>query len=198
MKALLLDLGRVIIQLDTQLCFASWARDAKVPVEQIVSRHRIDSQYEDYECGLISGSAFFAGLREQLGIDLTDEQFEWGWNAMFLDPVPGMPELIQSISAKIPVYVFSNTNLEHYRYWYQRYQDILAPASAIYCSHEIGLRKPSPQAFEAVARRIGERPEHILFFDDLSENVEGAKLAGMQAEVFTSALSLGQSSYFRQ
>ena len=49
-------------------------------------------------------------------------------------------------------------------------------------SCELGLAKPDPAFFREAARRIGARPESILFVDDSARNVEGAREAGLAAE----------------
>jgi FMN phosphatase YigB (HAD superfamily) len=41
-----------------------------------------------------------------------------------------------------------------------------------------------------VAARAGLPPETLLFFDDLPANVEGARRAGWQSEVFTGETAL--------
>ncbi|MGW1124408.1 HAD family hydrolase [Streptomyces sp. NPDC002526] len=51
-------------------------------------------------------------------------------------------------------------------------------------SHEIGVEKPDPRAFEAVCAALEVRPESCLFIDDLAVNVEAAQAVGMQAHLF--------------
>ncbi|MFI9272208.1 HAD-IA family hydrolase [Kitasatospora sp. NPDC052896] len=51
-------------------------------------------------------------------------------------------------------------------------------------SHEIGIEKPAPGAFEAACASLGARPESCLFIDDVAVNVEAAKAVGMQAHLF--------------
>lgn len=51
-------------------------------------------------------------------------------------------------------------------------------------SHEIGIEKPDPRAFEAVCASLEVRPESCLFIDDFPVNVEAAQAAGMQAHLF--------------
>ena len=41
-----------------------------------------------------------------------------------------------------------------------------------------------------VAAQAGVDPAGCIFFDDLADNVEGARRAGFQAEVFTSQAAL--------
>jgi putative hydrolase of the HAD superfamily len=49
-------------------------------------------------------------------------------------------------------------------------------------SCELGVVKPDPAFFREAARRIGARPEAILFVDDSARNVDGARAAGLVAE----------------
>lgn len=43
-----------------------------------------------------------------------------------------------------------------------------------------GLRKPEPEVYLAIARRLDVRPEQCLYFDDENANVAGAVMVGMQ------------------
>ncbi|MFD5764469.1 HAD-IA family hydrolase [Streptomyces sp. NPDC127049] len=51
-------------------------------------------------------------------------------------------------------------------------------------SHEIGIEKPDPRAFEAACDSLDVRPESCLFIDDAAANIEAARAAGMQAHLF--------------
>jgi epoxide hydrolase-like predicted phosphatase len=46
---------------------------------------------------------------------------------------------------------------------------------------EEGLRKPAPEIYLRCAERLGVAPARIVFVDDLTVNVEGARAVGMQA-----------------
>ena len=46
---------------------------------------------------------------------------------------------------------------------------------------EEGLRKPEPDIYLRCAERLGIAPSRIVFIDDLTVNVEGARAVGMQA-----------------
>jgi HAD superfamily hydrolase (TIGR01509 family) len=88
---------------------------------------------------------------------------------------------MHALAARMPQYLFSNTNAMHHERWSQRYAGELAPLRAHFVSHRMGLRKPDPAAFAHVAREIVVPPAQILFFDDTAANVEGARAAGLQA-----------------
>jgi|SRR6218665_1189761 len=45
----------------------------------------------------------------------------------------------------------------------------------------LGTAKPAPEAYQAMARALGQREEDCLFVDDRPECVEGARRVGMRA-----------------
>jgi HAD superfamily hydrolase (TIGR01509 family) len=50
---------------------------------------------------------------------------------------------------------------------------------AVILSSEVGMIKPHADIYELTARRLDLTPEECIMVDDLLENVEGAKAAGM-------------------
>ncbi len=57
--------------------------------------------------------------------------------------------------------------------------------TAVVDSSEVGLRKPDPRIYTLTAERMGHRPDELLYFDDMADNVAGACAAGLVAAVFT-------------
>ena len=55
----------------------------------------------------------------------------------------------------------------------------------LYVSAELQRAKPDPEIFRAIVARLGVEPQDTIFVDDLIENVEGAKRAGLYAIQFT-------------
>lgn len=180
-EALLFDLGGVVFQIEFGNAFAHWAGHAGVSIQTIKSRYRADIWYERHERGEITGAEYFDALRETLDIAISDEQFAAGWNAIFEQEVAGVFELFQSLSARIPIYAFSNSNAMHREFWEKRYERTLGLLRDVFVSCDLGLRKPEAVAYRHVAARIGADPRRILFFDDTHENIDGARKIGMSA-----------------
>jgi glucose-1-phosphatase len=86
----------------------------------------------------------------------------------------------------LPLYAFSNTNRAHVAHFSETYADVLRNFREIFLSSSIGLRKPEPAAYDHVVQAIGVPPERIVFFDDLAENIEGARARGLLAVHVTS------------
>jgi HAD superfamily hydrolase (TIGR01509 family) len=51
-------------------------------------------------------------------------------------------------------------------------------------SGDIGTRKPSPEAYDALSQALGMRPAEIVFVDDRMPNVRAARAAGLRAALF--------------
>ena len=180
-EALLFDLGGVVYDIDFESAFSSWANDAGVAVESIRSRFRMDACYEQHERGEIEAAEYFGALRQSLGIALSDEQLANGWNAIFKQEFAGAFELFQSLASRIPIYIFSNSNITHRECWQHKYANTLALFREVFVSCDLGLRKPEAAAFQQVTAFIGVEARNILFFDDTRENVDGAREIGMPA-----------------
>lgn len=69
-KALLFDLGGVVIDIDFNLVFAGWAGYSNRSVEEIKSKFSFDQFYEAHERGEIDSAEYFNSLRKTLGIDI--------------------------------------------------------------------------------------------------------------------------------
>lgn len=52
-------------------------------------------------------------------------------------------------------------------------------------SGDVGVSKPDPRIYELTADRVGVPASACFFIDDLTENVDGARAAGMQSHHFT-------------
>lgn len=178
-QALLFDFGGVLIEIDFDRVFQRWADLAGVRFEQVKERFTHGEAYEAHERGEIAAREYFQALRMELGIDLTDEQFLDGWKEVLLPEIEPTVALLPRLARRIPCHLFSNTNLAHYDVWSRRHAKALAPLQRRFVSHELGYRKPHPDAFRSVARELALEPARILFFDDTEPNVEGAREAGM-------------------
>jgi glucose-1-phosphatase len=191
--ALLFDLGRVIINIDFSKALACWAGHAGCAASDIAARYAADAVYFDHERGKISDEVFFDNLRRLLGISITNEQFLEGWNSIFAGEMEDISPLLARASQHFPLYAFSNTNRAHVASFTRTYADVLRHFREVYLSSTIGLRKPDAEAFDHVVNAMGVPASRIVFFDDLAENIEGARARGLKAVHVTSTRDIADA-----
>jgi putative hydrolase of the HAD superfamily len=179
--ALLFDLGRVVLDIDFKRALACWAGHAGCEPSDIGGRFAADDVLKQYESGKIGDAAYFAQLRAQLGVGISDAQLLEGWNAIFVGEIPGIAPLLARAAERLPLYALSNTNPPHIAHFSNAYADVLSHFRELYLSSTIGLLKPDAAAYDHVVEAIGMPASRVLFFDDLAENVEAARARGLNA-----------------
>jgi len=180
-RALLFDLGGVVIELDFKRAFRVWADSSSRDPADIAQRFAFDEAYRQHERGEIGASEYFSALRRSLDLHLSDDEIAQGWNDIYLAPVPGMSALLAAAGRRLPLYAFTNSNPTHRNVWAERFASDLLVFRSIFVSSDLGVRKPDPEAYVSVAGRAGLQVSDFLFFDDTLENVEGARTAGMRS-----------------
>ncbi len=63
--------------------------------------------------------------------------------------------------------------------------DLIDEFDVIFNTAEIGIAKPDPAVFHHVLGELGASTEQVVFIDDLLENVDGARAAGLRAHQHT-------------
>jgi FMN phosphatase YigB (HAD superfamily) len=184
--ALLFDLGRVVIDIDFGKALTCWAGHAGCAPADLAARFVREESYRHHEVGQIEDAAYFQSLRDSLGIGISDAQFLEGWNAIFAGEMPGIAPLLKRAAARLPLYAFSNTNRPHVEHFSKAYADVLGHFREMFLSSTIGLRKPDAAAYDHVVKAIGVPASRIVFFDDLADNIEGARARGLVAVHVTS------------
>lgn len=181
-RALLLDLGNVVLEVDFRRTFRAWAASAQVDVSHFHERWSLDGAYEAHERGHIDFETYVAALERRLGVSMPLAHWKAGWNDLFVGPFDRVQERLRTLAGRVPLYAFTNTNATHEREWRARYPEALTHFEEIFVSSTIGLRKPDEEAYQWVADAIGLTPGEILFLDDNRDNVEGARAAGLNVE----------------
>jgi len=146
-KALLFDLGGVVMALDWDRVFSHWAEHSGVDSSEIRRRYAFDPPYERHERGEIGERDYYAALRDSLGIEIGDEALAEGWGRVFAGEITPTVRLIEQVKDRVPVYAFSNTNTAHERVWSRQFAAALAHFRKVFVSSRMG-------ATQARARRL--------------------------------------------
>lgn len=195
-KAVIFDLGNVLVNYDAKVAAKRFAKDFKVPVFKLWSVF-FDSRVEKaYTRGELSSREFHRYVKSKLGIKISFEAFGRYWNEIFFEN-PGMEVLLEQLSKKYPLYLISNTNALHFNFIQKNYS-VLKFFKQTFPSHRMGLRKPDPKIYLEVLRRTRLKPEEAVYIDDTYAFVKGAKKVGLDAIWFKSKARLMRDLRARQ
>lgn len=132
-----------------------------------------------FESGRIGPEAFAARVMEAAGIRLDHDQFVRAWEDIFWPNEP-VGELIAALkSAGYRVLLGSNTNVLHATFYRRQFARTLDLLDGLILSYEVGHMKPARAFFDACVAAAGVPAGSCLFIDDIQENVEGARQAGL-------------------
>lgn len=180
-RALLFDLGGVVLDVDFDGALRHWARHSRLPLARLRELFHFDDPYQRHETGRLEAGGYFAHLRELLALECGEDEVRAGFNAIFPGEIEATAQLLDAVRERVPCYAISNTNAVHIAAIEESFPRLLPRFSRVFTSHEIGHRKPHPQCFAHVLSEIGVPAPEVLLFDDLEPNVEGARALGLQA-----------------
>lgn len=186
-RVLIFDLGNVVIAHDNDLL---WERLAALCADPAATHPALRDAVR--RSGIGAGRERVRDLYGRLVGDfaMTADygHFLQAWNSHF-SAIPAVDRLIARLAADYPLALLSNTNAEHWRYLLARYP-VLHHFDAKLASHELGLLKPNVAIYRRAAAVLGLPPSQCFFTDDVQANVDGARAAGMDAELFRDAATL--------
>lgn len=155
--------------------------DGKKVIEDLYINH-ID-QWNDFELGAVSPEDFFAMFHLPMSFD----DLKKAYNEIFTLKNDTF-RLVKALKAKgMRLGVLSNTSQPHWEYVQSTFPELFSLFDVLLGSHELHLAKPDRQIYLAAAQAAGAEPSEILFFDDLYNNILGAKAAGFDAVQFFDA-----------
>jgi putative hydrolase of the HAD superfamily len=183
LPCLIVDIGGVLELTPHTGWPARWERRLGLPEGAI--EERMADVWAAGMVGAIDEAGVSAQLAARLGLD--DEQLGGVlgdlWAEYLGSPNQEMIDYLASVRERCRIGILSNSFVgarerEQAAYGFAGLVDHIA------YSHEIGVEKPDPRAFEAVLTALGAEPADCLFIDDHAPNIEGARAVGLQSHFF--------------
>ena len=190
-KHIVFDIGRVLIQ---------W--DPDIPFRQHIPNHDERRWFLDNICSPAWNIEQDRGRSWTEAETLLIEQFpehetlirvfRSQWHEMIPNAIEGSAEvLIRLIDRGNDVTMLTNFHQETYPEAVAKFPFLKLPRG-VTVSGEIGMIKPDKEIFDHHVLSFDLKPAHCLFFDDSAINVEGARAAGWNAELFVNSDQLRQ------
>ena len=184
-RAIIFDIGRVLIRVDIHRAMAGLASDLKLTPQEVWSVIENDPRSLDWQEGRISPEDWHLHLSNRLGGSLTFEQFKQVWNSA-LAPEPIQPEpFLEKLSKNYRLALLSNTDPIHMSDAEARFPFFRFFPIRIY-SFRVGANKPNPLIYAEALRECKVRAEEAIFIDDVPAYAEAAQRLGITGLVFRS------------
>lgn len=179
-KALIFDLGRVLLNVDYGTGYARMSALSGLSREEIARRLRDSGLNYEFESGRIASRNFANKVCALLGTAVSFEDFSEIWYSV-VDQGPIIPEqFIASLHESYPLVLLSNTNELHFSMLKQRCP-VLNHFDACTLSYELGVQKPGEAIYRDAVAKAGCEPQECFYTDDVQAYVEGARRIGIRA-----------------
>jgi HAD superfamily hydrolase (TIGR01509 family) len=188
-RAVIFDIGRVLIRIDVGRAMKSLAPGTSLSPEELWLAIGKDPRWKDWQEGRISARDWHLHVKQRFGGSATFERFTEAWN-LVLDPEPILSnELFEKLSKNYRLGLLSNTDPIHVAYIESQY-DFFSHFPVRVYSCVIGAAKPSPLIYREALRACRVRAEEAVYVDDIAAYVGAARRLGMAGIQFQSSEQL--------
>lgn len=189
-KAILLDLGGVLIQLAGMPTMMQWTRHA-LSADQFWQRWLTSEAVRKFESGCSTPEKFAESVVSEFDLPVASDEFLTHFLLWPRRTYPGATALLKRLNGTYRLATLSNTKTLHWNR-FQNKMTLLDYFDVHFPSHLTGWLKPDGEAFSNATKSLGARPHEVVFFDDNLLNVEGALATGMHVHVVSGVSGLSQ------
>lgn len=183
-KALIFDMDDVLCRYDDAVRIKRLAALAGVSEAHIRTEIWESDYFDRADRGEWTADGCLAEFSVRLGYPLTRAEWIEARGAA-MTPFEDMLAFVARVRSHMRVALLTNND----RLLGETLDDLfpqLRPlfGAHLYVSAELDLAKPDPAIFRHIVARLGVAPQEALFVDDLQDNVDGARMAGLHAHQF--------------
>jgi FMN phosphatase YigB (HAD superfamily) len=176
-RALLVDLGKVLVGFDHQITCDRLEAATGLPADRF--RPVLFGELEaGFDRGTLSREEFFRACEARAGLPrLPDEVWVGAWRDIF-HPLPGAVAALSRVRAGVRRILVSNTNELHW----DGVLSVFSPRDLfddLVLSFRVGAVKPEPAFWDAAVAAAGCEPRECLYADDRPELVAVAAAWGI-------------------
>lgn len=193
-KVIIFDLGDVILRVTWLTKNPAFLAKCSVSGENAEEFFHGEI-WHAYEKGQIPTHEFIGAAMAHLGYLGTESEFRNDFCEMLDAKVDrDVFDVVGSLKflygQDVELWILSNINELHYNYFRAKFPGIFSSFLEVFLSFELGERKPDAAIFKKILIKGRALPKECLFFDDLAENVSGARESGLRAHRFSNVVGL--------
>lgn len=177
-KAVIFDLGNVLVTFDHDLCYQGLATrlQSTAPRVQAFIEETIRPRFDR---GQMTASEVKAELETAFAGPLGRAEFHRTWADVFA-PVNPMIKYLLSLVGRVRLELLSNTDAIHLP-WCQERFGFFHCFDHLTLSYEVGAVKPDPVIYQAALASVDLPPDRCIYIDDIAVYVDAARAQGMCA-----------------
>lgn len=183
MKTIIFDLGNVVAFFDHHRALERLRQFSPMTPEEMYQSVYRGPLEDQVERGHLPTPAFLRQVHQLWRLRCNVDFLEHAVSDIFTRNAE-VCDLIPRLKGRYRLLLGSNTNAIHARRFLLQFADTLKQFDALVLSHEIGTRKPDAEFFQHCQTLARAKPAECVFVDDLQENVEAAKSAGLHGIVY--------------
>ncbi|MFM1933295.1 MAG: hypothetical protein RL360_175 [Bacteroidota bacterium] len=197
MKAIIFDLGNVLLPIDLNLTYQAFSAFSAYDATTIGQKFQQENLWVPYESGKQSDQEFREHIRFHLALSCTDAEFDEAFSALLLSYHAGVYEWISSLKSRFSLYLLSNTSSIHAKRFTQvplgpSGENLFGLFDQVYFSFDMGLVKPDTAIYQQVLIEQNLQVQEVLFFDDNVANINSAKGLGIASYLIDPAKDFSQ------
>lgn len=184
-KAILFDLGKVLIHFDFQRGYRALEGLCPYTAAEIPRKLAGTGLVERFETGLMEPREFVDEMSRILELRVDYAKFCEIWSCIFEHEL--LPErMLEGLRRRYRLVLLSNTNALHFEMLRGAYAHLLRHFDTLVLSYEVKAMKPNEEIFRAAIAAAQCRPEECFYTDDIAAYVEEARRLGIDAVQFES------------
>ena len=185
-KAIIFDMGGVLIDLDVKACREAFIKDLGfLAIDEILDACHQKGIFGEMEAGRATAEEFRACILAGSNPGHAPEDVDKALWHILVGITPEKVALLKRLAEKYDLYMLSNNNPVCLPHAVTMFEEAGFPMyegfKKCYMSFEMKALKPSKKFYKAVVEDIALPAEEMLFIDDSQRNVDGAIAAGLPA-----------------
>ena len=177
-EVIVFDLGGVIVNVNFNSALGMLFDNSGKLNAALPNYPSISKLMQEYETGKIGAPAFHERLVDDLGVDLSFDDFITSSNEAIEPGDDGIESIVRSLGEEYQLAILSNTKPIHFGHIKKKYT-VIGLFEHILLSYEIGVMKPDALAYEKLIAATSKSPLKHLFIDDRLENLNATKEIGI-------------------
>ncbi len=183
-RAVISDLGKVIVHFDNRIFFDRLAEATGRTQEEILRLAFFAGSglLNAFDAGELDPEGFRAEVCRRVGVEVDHDRFYAIYEDIFR-LIPSTIEVLRSAHHTCRLVLLSNTDPMRYGFILRTYPAVRIFDAAV-ISFEEKLMKPDPRIYRLALERAGAPAGECVFIDDRPENVAAARALGLEGIVF--------------